>query len=155
MNDTTAKPRIVVGVDGSGSSRAALRWALRQAALVGATVEAVTTWEYPVYYGLGMPMLDGDFAGFAGKALAEAVAEEAGRDCPVEVQERVARGNAAQVLLMAAEGAELLVLGSRGHGGFTGALLGSVTQHCVQHASCPVVVIREPGREIAEPADGG
>ncbi|WP_354638310.1 universal stress protein [Kitasatospora camelliae] len=142
MNGTTARRRIVVGVDGSASSRAALRWALRQAGLVGATVEAVIAWEYPAVYGWGMTMVDVDAAAYAGKALAEAVAQETGPDGAVEVRERVECGNPAQVLLKAAEGAELLVLGNRGHGGFAGALLGSVGQHCVQHAPCPVLVVR-------------
>ncbi|WP_317620853.1 universal stress protein [Streptomyces sp. CBMA123] len=61
---------------------------------------------------------------------------------PVEIRTRVQEGGAAACLLDAARGAELLVVGSRGHGGFTGALLGSVGQHCVQHAPCPVVVVR-------------
>ncbi|GAA4884430.1 universal stress protein [Kitasatospora terrestris] len=143
MNETTAQRRIVVGVDGSASSRAALRWAIRQASLTGATVESVITWEYPAVYGWGMTMVDTEVAAYAGKALAEAVAQEAGPDCPVPVRERVECGNAAQILLTAAEGAELLVLGNRGHGGFAGALLGSVGQHCVQHSPCPVVIVRD------------
>ncbi len=143
MNETTAQRRIVVGVDGSVPSRAALRWAIRQASLVGATVEAVITWEYPAAYGWGMTLVDTEVAAYAGKALTEAVAQEAGPDCQVTVRERVERGNTAQVLLTAAQGAELLVLGSRGHGGFAGALLGSVGQHCVQHSPCPVVIVRD------------
>ncbi|MFJ7910709.1 universal stress protein [Kitasatospora sp. NPDC096204] len=156
MNDTVAQRRIVVGVDGSASSRAALRWAVRQAALVGAAVEAVITWEYPAVYHWGVPVADVDdgvVAGYAGKTLAEAVAEETGPQYPVEVRERVEYGNAAQVLLEVAEGAELLVLGNRGHGGFVGALLGSVSQHCVHHASCPVVVVRDTEHEQTEPAE--
>ncbi|MFJ9444628.1 universal stress protein [Kitasatospora sp. NPDC101235] len=154
MNETAAQRRIVVGVDGSVSSRAALRWAVRQATLVGATVEAVITWEYPAIYDWGVAVVDAEVAGYAGKALAEAVAQETGPQCPVEVRERVEYGNAAQVLLKVADGAELLVLGNRGHGGFAGALLGSVSQHCVQHASCPVVVVRDTGHEHAEDANG-
>ncbi|MBD0688265.1 hypothetical protein BG452_00390 [Streptomyces sp. CBMA123] len=157
MDRMTAQRRIVVGVDGSASSRAALRWAARQAALVGATVEAVITWEYPTVYGWGVPVAgvaDVEVAAYAGKTLAEVVAQEMGPQCPVEVRERVECGNAAQVLLKVADGAELLVLGNRGHGGFAGALLGSVSQHCVQHASCPVVVVRGTGHEHAEHAHG-
>ncbi|MFJ9775826.1 universal stress protein [Kitasatospora sp. NPDC101157] len=153
----TAQRRIVVGVDGSESSHAALRWAARQAALVGATVEAVITWEYPTVYGWGVPVAgvaDVEVAAYAGKTLAEVVAQATGPQCPVEVCERVECGNAAQVLLKVADGAELLVLGNRGHGGFAGALLGSVSQHCVQHASCPVVVVRGTGHEHAEHANG-
>ncbi|MEV7175679.1 universal stress protein [Kitasatospora sp. NPDC093679] len=150
MDETTAQRRIVVGVDGSASSRAALRWAARQAGLIGATVEAVITWEYPAVYGWGMTMVDVDVAAYAGKALSEAVVQEIGPDSPIRVSERVEGGNAAQVLLKAAAGAELLVLGNRGHGGFTGALLGSVSQHCVQHAPCPVVIVRDPARSTGD-----
>ncbi|MFD5562519.1 universal stress protein [Kitasatospora griseola] len=139
--DRTAQRRIVVGVDGSASSRAALRWAARQAAAVGATVEAITTWEYPAAFGWSVPVVDADIAASAAKTLAETVAREAAEH-GVEIRERVESGNAAQILLEAAEGAELLVLGNRGHHGFAKALLGSVSQHCVQHASCPVVVVR-------------
>jgi nucleotide-binding universal stress UspA family protein len=75
--------------------------------------------------------------------VTEAMAElpESGRQ--VEIRPKVAEGNAAQVLLDASDGADLLVVGSRGHGGFAEALLGSVSQHCVHHATCPVVVIRD------------
>ncbi|MEV7120879.1 universal stress protein [Kitasatospora griseola] len=149
MNGTgsTAERRIVVGVDGSESSRSALRWAVRQAALTGATVEAVTTWEYPAVYGWEMPLSDTDFSTAAEQTLAQVVEEEGDPARPVEIGRRVERGNAARVLLDAAEGAELLVIGSRGHGGFTGALLGSVGQHCVHHATCPVVVVRDTAHQ--------
>ncbi|MFD9130733.1 universal stress protein [Kitasatospora sp. NPDC059571] len=144
MTQGTPGRRIVVGVDGSPSSNAALRWAARQAELTGASLDAVTGWEYPASYGWGGTMIDGDFAALAGKVLADAVAAELGAEPPVTVRERVLNGNAATVLLDAAHGADLLVLGNRGHGGFTQALLGSVGQHCVQHADCPVVIVRGP-----------
>lgn len=144
QNDTP--PRIVTGVDGSASSVAALRWAARQAGLTGASVDAVIAWHYPV---LAVPvgpapgaMLDSaDFEKAADATLADAIAA-ADLSSDVRVSARVKEGNAAQVLLDAADGADLLVVGSRGHGGFAEALLGSVSQHCVHHASCPVVVIR-------------
>ncbi|MFJ5921150.1 universal stress protein [Kitasatospora sp. NPDC092948] len=146
MDSRTAQRRIVVGVDGSAASRTALRWAARQAALVGATVEAVTTWQYPAAFGWSVPVVDTDVAADAAKILAETVAEEAAQ-YGVEIRERVESGNAAQILLEAAEGADLLVLGNRGHHGFAKALLGSVSQHCVQHATCPVVVVREDAEQ--------
>jgi nucleotide-binding universal stress UspA family protein len=102
----------------------------------------VIAWEYPVTYGWSGTALDGDFAAWAGKVLADAVVAELGRQPEVRVRERVLGGNAAEVLLDAAHGADLLVLGNRGHGGFAEALLGSVGQHCVQHADCPVVIVR-------------
>jgi nucleotide-binding universal stress UspA family protein len=142
-----AGPRIVAGVDGSASAREALRWAIRQAELTSASVDAVTAWEYPAAYGgYGMAPVgvadDVDFAGFAEKTVTEEVAAAAGPDSPVAVRTQVAEGSPAGVLLAAAEGADLLVVGSRGHGGFAEALLGSVGQHCVHHARCPVVVVR-------------
>ena len=138
--------RIVVGVDGSPSSKAALDWAVRQAELTGATVEAVIAWHFPVALG-GFPyapisMVDADFGGVAAKVLGDAIKETADPDGPVKVSSTVREGNAAQVLLEIAKDADLLVVGSRGHGGFADALLGSVSQHCVHHARCPVVIIR-------------
>ena len=138
-------PRIVAGVDGSASARSALRWALRQAELTGGSVDAVIAWHYPASYG-GYGMVpfgsgDGNFDSWAEKSLADEVAAVAG-DSSVPVRTQVTEGNPAQVLLDAADGADLLVVGCRGHGGFTEALLGSVSQHCVHHARCPVVVVR-------------
>jgi nucleotide-binding universal stress UspA family protein len=141
--------RIVVGVDGSPSSKAALAWAVAQAELTGATVEAVIAWHYPVMVG-GVPfapigVLDtADYGEFAAKVLNEAVWETVEPEGPVKVSVTVLEGNTVQVLLDACEGADLLVVGSRGHGGFTEALLGSVSQACVHHARCPVVIIRAP-----------
>jgi len=135
--------RIVVGVDGSASSTKALRWALRYAKLTGAEIEAVTVWDYPSTYGWA-PAADGaaDFEGDAGKILAEALAETSGIAPGVEVEPVVIRGHAADVLVRAAKAADLLVVGSRGHGGFAGMLLGSVSQHCVHHSPCPVLIVR-------------
>ena len=136
--------RIVVGVDGSAPSKAALAWAVKQARLTGATVEAVIAWEFPVNYGYPVPVLPRvSFGGLAAEVLANAVADVSSPDEPVTITPMVMEGNAARVLLDASAGAELLVVGSRGHGGFVEALLGSVGQHCVQHATCPVVVIRD------------
>jgi nucleotide-binding universal stress UspA family protein len=141
-------PRIVAGVDGSPSSLSALSWAVGQAGLTGASVDAVIAWHYPAAaasggYGLAVGSAGpDDFREIAEKIVADATSRIPGPAGDVRVRARVAEGNAARVLLDAADGAALLVVGSRGHGGFTEALLGSVSQHCVQHASCPVVVIR-------------
>jgi nucleotide-binding universal stress UspA family protein len=140
-------PRIVAGIDGSPSSLSALRWAVQQAGLTGATVDAVITWHYPVSsggYGWG-PIGTGsafDFKENAEKVLTEAIGAVCDPTSSAPVHARVVEGNAAQVLIDASDGADLLVVGSRGHGGFTEALLGSVSQHCVHYARCPVVVIR-------------
>jgi nucleotide-binding universal stress UspA family protein len=140
-------PRIVAGVDGSPSSMSALHWAIRQAALTGAAVDAVIAWHYPVAagdYGWA-PMGTGagfDFQENAEKALAAAISNVVDSGSNAGVRAYVVEGNPAQVLIDASDGADLLVVGSRGHGGFTEALLGSVSQHCVHHACCPVVVLR-------------
>jgi len=135
--------RIVVGVDGSVPSKAALAWAVRQARLTGATVDAVIAWEIPSTYGFTMPVGGVDFEGTAAQVAADAIAEVSRADEPVTIRTKVVQGHPARVLLDASAGAELLVIGSRGHGGFVEALLGSVGQHCVHHATCPVVVIRD------------
>jgi len=134
--------RIVVGVDGSPSSREALRWAVRQAALTGSVVDAVIAWHDPASYG-GYAWLIADTcdADLAAKTLSEAV-DSVSAGGGVTVRQRVMEGSPARVLLDAAKGAGLLVVGSRGHGGFAGMLLGSVSQHCVRHSPCPVVIIR-------------
>jgi len=140
--------RIVVGVDGSPSSSAALAWAVRQAALTGAAVEAVSAWHAPAMSGaapFGPGVLnDWDYGEWAASALAHAIEQTVDPAGPVRVSATVREGNAAQVLLEAANGAELLVVGSRGHGGLAEALLGSVGQACVHHAPCPVVIVRGP-----------
>lgn len=137
---------IVVGVDGSPSSKAALRWALDEARRRKVRVHAVAAWEYPAYYGWAGTVPYEDFAVTAGKALSQAVHESIDYDLPeVEVLESVVGGHPAQVLIDASAHAALLVVGSRGHGGFTGTLLGSVSQHCAQRSRCPVVVVRGVG----------
>jgi nucleotide-binding universal stress UspA family protein len=143
--------RIVVGVDGSESSKQALRWALRQAEFTGDAVEAVTAWDYPQYHGgtSWFPPTSIDRAALEGQArkdLANAVEEAVGSRPPVEVRTDARYGTPAGVLLDAAHGASMLVVGSRGLGGFAGLLLGSVAQKCTQHADCPVAVIRDSGR---------
>ena len=138
--------RIVVGVDGSESSKGALRWAIQQAKLIGASVDAVTAWRYPTGYGWAPAIGEYDFEDDAKNVLAEALGAVSGLEPEVSVCPVVAEGHAADVLLRAAKGADLLVVGSRGHGGFTSPLLGSVSLYCVLHAHCPVLVLRD-GRE--------
>lgn len=145
--DDGSGPRIVVGVDGSDSSKEALRWAIRQAGLTGATVEAVIAWHLPFLVGGSawaplMALEITDLGKLAEKVLTEAIGSAVGSGGEVRIAPVVRGGNAAQVLIDAADGAELLVVGSRGYGGFAEALLGSVSQHCVHHAPCPVVIIR-------------
>ncbi|GAA2495840.1 MULTISPECIES: universal stress protein [Actinomycetes] len=141
------RERIVVGVDGSEGSKQALNWAVRQAELTGGWVEAVIAWDVPQFHGaLGwMPPSSSDEAALEGRAQSEVTSavEEAVAAHPTVQVSTVARyGTPASVLLEASRDAALLVVGSRGLGGFKGLLLGSVAQHCVQHAHCPVLVLR-------------
>jgi nucleotide-binding universal stress UspA family protein len=138
---------IVVGVDGSEESKEALRWALEEARLRDATLRAVYAWHNPYLLapGFGPPE---DFRPDALREQAaetlDAVIKEVVGTSDVNVDTVVVEGPAGSVLVEAAEGAELLVVGSRGHGGFVGLLLGSVSQQCVTHAPCPVLVVRGP-----------
>ncbi len=138
--------RIVVGVDGSGPSLAALRWAVRQARLTGARVEAVAAWHYPAGDGWAETGSYEDFEADARQVLAQALTTVGRPEPDVPVDSLVTEGYPGDVLLQVAKGADLLVLGRRGHGAVTSALIGSVSLHCVTHAHCPVVVLREePG----------
>ena len=131
--------RIVVGVDGSEVSKGALRWAARQARLTGASLDVVMTWELPT-------LPHGVWGGYdesqdAQQALNETVRDVLGKTKEGEVLTRAIEGPPAPRLLEAAKGADLLVVGSEGHGPVAGLLLGSVSQQCVAHAPCPVVVV--------------
>jgi nucleotide-binding universal stress UspA family protein len=141
------KNQIVVGVDGSPSSQAALQWAADQAACTGAEVKAVIAWEYPAVaagFGLapGAMVTSSQYREYASKVLADSISNVTGPRSGVRFTTRVAEGNAAQILLDDAAGAELLVVGSRGHGTFAGAVLGSVSHRVARRAPCPVVVVR-------------
>ena len=141
--------RIVVGVDGSPSSRAALRWAVRQAVLTGGTVDAVSAFQVPASehgyaWGQGPIGVDDSAERRADgrKALDAVISEEVAPDQIRRVTAHVIYGHAAEVLLDAAADADLLIVGSRGHGAFAEALLGSVGQYCAHHAHCPVLIMR-------------
>ena len=139
--------RIVVGVDGSEGSRHALEVAVAQARDHGATLTVVTTWAQPVSAGVpgyaAYPLInEADLSGVAKQQQADVLAAVLGTDPGIRVEQEVLQGHPAQQLVKAAEGADLLVVGSRGHGGFVGMLLGSVSQHVAAHAPCPVLVVR-------------
>jgi nucleotide-binding universal stress UspA family protein len=140
---TPGQPRIVVGVDGSAQSRTALRWAARLAADTGACLEAVIAWHFPIptgWAGAGVPM-DFDPQQDMQKVLVETVDATFGPERPAGMQLSVLEGHPARVLLERSAGALMLVVGSRGHGGFAGLLLGSVSAHVAEHAGCPVLVV--------------
>lgn len=136
------KPRIVVGVDGSEGSRNALRWAARLAAPFGARLDAIATWELPqvsmwsVLPPSYSPQPDIE------KLLERTVSEVFGPDRPADMRLKVLEGPAAEMLIEASQGALMLVVGSRGLGGFTGVLIGSVSNRVAEHAKCPVLVAR-------------
>jgi nucleotide-binding universal stress UspA family protein len=142
-------PRVVAGIDFSAGARAALLYALHDAARRGVPVEAVSAYRPPDYW------MDFDavatyqperFREAALDRLRTFVAEVVpdGPQPPPVVQLRAAMGTAADVLTLESLDADLLVVGSRGHGGFAHMLLGSVSIQCVQHASCPVTVVHSP-----------
>jgi nucleotide-binding universal stress UspA family protein len=136
---------IVVGVDGSESSRDALAWAAAQARLTSRRLVAITTWEWPASYGVyvGIP-IDVNFEEDATQALHQAIEKTLDEHDAAMVIEKVIHGHPAPVLLDASKHATLLVIGSRGHGEFTGMLLGSVSEYLATHAQCPVVIVRHP-----------
>lgn len=137
---TRDQATVVVGVDGSPQSVRALQWARTLAACTGAAVEAVIAWTYPAAAGWGM-VGDWDPEANAHEVLEEALAAAYGSDRPAKLTGRVLQGPAAKTLLDASEGATMLVVGSRGRGGFTGLLLGSVSAVCAEHARVPVLVV--------------
>lgn len=144
-----AMEHIVVGVDGSDSSRNALNWAYEEAAQHGASLTVVTTWHPPAMpmtppYGSLPPEGYGDQPRREALDLLERFTSElVPKDPVVDVRTSVEEGrNPAEALIERSKEADLLVVGSRGHGGFVGMLLGSISQHLVAHAECPVVVVR-------------
>ena len=143
-----ASERIVVGVDGSHPSERALRWAIEEARVRGASLEVVHAWQFPSvglipYGGATMPTITFDeLEKSADELVREMVYEVMGDALNPPVTTSTSMGHPAHVLLEAAEGADLLVVGCRGHGGFAGMLLGSISANVAHHAHCPVVVVR-------------
>ena len=146
---------IVVGVDGSDASQAALRWAADEARLRFSPLVAVHAWSFIPAQPIGDPgmlaMPAGDLAGQLGaeneaahSVLHDAVEEALGEGLGIEVEQKLVEGDAADALVAASESAELLVVGSHGRSGLKAALLGSVSRHVVAHAACPVVVVKAP-----------
>jgi nucleotide-binding universal stress UspA family protein len=144
--DVARADRIVVGVDGSEPSKQALRWACFLADAVGGTVEAVIAWHpFTVWgsVGTGWVAMPADWnpEQEAAKALTATLDQVFGAHRPKGLELTVREGNAAKVLLELSKDARMLVVGSRGHGGFAGLLLGSVSGACAEHATCPVLVL--------------
>lgn len=147
--------RIVVGVDGSAHARQALNHAIAEARLRDATIDAVYAYAPPVYwsapeFGVLIPRPESEVVEDATRLLERELA-----DVPddVEVEPVVVEGPAARALLETARGADLLVVGSRGRGGFMGLLLGSTSHQVVTHATCPVVVVPMAPEEAQQGED--
>ena len=142
-------PRVVVGIDSSSGAHAALLFALHDAARRKVPVEAVVAYRPPDYWmdfyavSVYQPEKARAAALEHGQAFVDRVLPE-GPQPPPEVRVRAAMGLAADVLIHESHGADLLVVGSRGHGGFASMLLGSVSLQCALHASCPVTVVHSP-----------
>ena len=141
--------RIVVGIDGSPGSLHALSWAAREARLRSATLEVVAAWTYPTLVLLVPvapdPPLVKTLRKQAREMIESALEKVADDVAGIDIDCRALEGDTPAVLLERAKSADLLVVGSRGLGGFRGLLLGSVSQQCVQHASSPVAVVPSPG----------
>jgi len=135
---------ILVGLDASANGAAALRWALAEAGLRGGTVTALHAWGHtPPGHAGGGRTFDADYgAGDADAALTAAIAAAAGPEAVAAVARRVVCSPPAKALLSAATGADLLVVGARGVGGFRGLLLGSVSAQCLHHAIGPLAIVR-------------
>jgi nucleotide-binding universal stress UspA family protein len=143
MAEHGTRPVIVVGTDGSPGSIEAMRWALRQAQATGAEVRVVLAWEVTVPLAYVPNLDDGDWwADIARKAVEDATAAEP--DVCVPISNEVVNGHPSNVLVEASKAADLLVVGSRGHGRVLEMVLGSVSNHCTHHAHCTVVVVRSP-----------
>lgn len=153
MSENESRP-VVVGVDGSAAAQEALKWAVEDARRRGYRVDAVSAWRPdtgivigPVPAEIGMRMTPESMKAAQQAVLERAVAGLEG----VEVRPVLVEGDPRTVLTEASKNAELLVVGSRGAGPIAEAVLGSVSSYCVHHASCPVVVIREPKAEQQRP----
>lgn len=147
-SDNDTRPVVIVGVDGSDESVAALRWAARYAAAAGASVRAVHAWHYPTAasvppVGHTPAPVKSEVEEHITATLTEAIAKAAPDMPDVPIASEIRYGHPAQVLVEESGQADLLVVGRSGHGAFIGMLVGSVSQHCVAAAECPVVVVRD------------
>jgi nucleotide-binding universal stress UspA family protein len=143
----TSPETVIVGVDGSDDAGLALAWAASYAEATGAELHAVLAWHYPsavgsAPVGVAPHEVTSEVERSRNEILDQAIEAACAGKPSVQVQRRVIYGHPAQALIEESKSADLLVVGSRGHGGFTGLLLGSVSMHCVTHASCPVTVVK-------------
>lgn len=143
-NKTDKARPIVVGVDGSTSSRKALAWAAKQAELTNSPLTALISWKHSADLDRsGVLPKVADHEPVAKETLESTIVNVLGKESPITVTQSVVEGHPSQVLVEASKSAELLVVGSRGHGEFIGMILGSVSQFVAGHALCPVVIVRD------------
>lgn len=144
MDGKSSDHRVVVGVDGSDASIEALRQAQKLAVPLGARLEATAYWDYPQSYASYVAVGIGQFEEAAGTILREAIEKAFGAELPDNVVPRLVRGHPRDLLIEASNDADMIVVGRRGHGGFGGLLLGSVSSAVAAHAHCPVLVVHAP-----------
>lgn len=139
---SSGAPTVAVGVDGSQESHNALRWAAEYVNSLGGIVHAVTVWHQPVQFGYRLATPDSELEAHARKLLDEAT-ESVKDDFPkVDLRSRLIRGHVVDELVGLSSQTSLMVLGNKGHGAFTGMMVGSVALKVVHHARCPVLVVR-------------
>lgn len=146
-DDSGRRDVVVAGVDGSAESIAALAWARRYAEATGATVRAVLAWHYPAAagvapVGVAPEAVQEETERVMNAQLVDAIGKVYPDPANAAVEAKLSYGHPAEALIDESKHADLLVVGSRGHGAFTGMLTGSVSVHVVNHAQCPVVVVR-------------
>lgn len=147
------RPFVVVGVDGSESSKLALRWAARIAAAEDARIDVVGAWEWPYAYGWTALPVDYSPKDDVEKVLTETVDEVFGADRPANLRIGVLEGDPARLLIELSKKALMIVVGSRGHGGFAGLLLGSVSSKVAELAKCPVLIAHGVTPENSAPGN--
>jgi len=160
-SNSETRGAVVVGVDGSAGARAALRWAMAEARIRKIPLRVVHAWTFSYPGGAGYGYLGETLDAFPGglsslhraseDMIEHAIAELAAEAEGLEIEREIVEGKAADVLVGAASERDLLVVGSRGHGGFAGLLLGSVSQQCAHHARCPVVIVHARTRAARGP----
>jgi nucleotide-binding universal stress UspA family protein len=148
MTIQPTNPRIVVGIDGSDQSARALRWGAKVAADMGVGLDALAVWQYPLAYGWAAPGFNPRM--IKRRLLAKTVEHALGAERAADVRLLVREGNAARILIEQSRYALMLIVGSHGHGGFSGMLIGSVCTTVAEHALCPVLVIRGDSDPLAE-----
>lgn len=135
-------PVVLVGIDGSAESGRALRWACDYVSQLGGVVHAVTVWHQPIQFGYRLATTDSDLEKRAQRSLDEVVDPVREEYPQVDLKPRLLRGHEVDEMVGLSHQADLMVLGNKGHGAFTGMMVGSVALKLVHHARCPVTVVR-------------